>query len=57
MHSDAWMKPAPSSPLEVPKTELLLEILVVALNAPAHFCYVNQTFHRCVIQHEEPWFA
>lgn len=42
------MESASSSPLEVPKAELLLEILVVAFNAPAHFGNVNQTFHRCV---------
>src|ERR1700722_15496457 len=38
------MKSTPPTPLEVSKAELLLEILVVTLNAPAHFGNVNQMF-------------
>ncbi len=45
------MKAAPSSSLKVPKAELLFEILVIALNAPAHFDNVNETFDRCVFEH------
>ncbi len=40
------MKPAPAAPLEVPKTKLLLEILVVAFNAPTLLGNLNESFHR-----------
>ena len=42
------MKSTPPTPLEVPKAELLLEVLVVTLNTPAHFGNVNEMFHRRV---------
>ncbi|MGF6292770.1 hypothetical protein OKW50_007897 [Paraburkholderia youngii] len=38
------VKSAPPPPLEVSKAELLLEILVVTLNAPTHFGNVNEMF-------------
>jgi hypothetical protein len=41
------MKSTPPTPLEVSKAKLLLQILVVTLNAPAHFGNVNEMFdHR-----------
>src|SRR3989337_611743 len=40
------MKPAPSAPFVVTQTELLLEFLVVAFDAPAHFDRLNQFGHR-----------
>ena len=43
------MKSTPPTPLEVPKTEFPLEILVVTLNAPAHFGNVNEMLHRRVL--------
>jgi len=38
------MKSAPPTPLEVSKAELLLQILVVTFNAPAHLGNVNEMF-------------
>ncbi len=40
------MKSAPPTSLEVSKAELLLEVLVVTLNAPAHLGNVNEMFDR-----------
>jgi hypothetical protein len=36
------VKAAPSAPLVMAKTQLLLEVLVVPLDAPAQFCGVDQ---------------
>jgi hypothetical protein len=52
------MKPTPSAPVEVPKTKLLFEILVVALDAPPHFGNVNEPLCRCIFgQCREPVFG
>ena len=40
------MKAAPFAPLEVPETDLLLEFLIVALDAPAQFGGVDQIDER-----------
>ena len=40
------MKAAPAAAFEVPKADLLLEILIVALDAPAQLCKVDQTCER-----------
>ena len=36
------MEPAPTSPFEVAKPDLLLEILIVALDAPAQLGLIDQ---------------
>src|SRR5512142_3533942 len=36
------MEAAPSAPLIVAKTDLLLELLIVALNVPAHFGKIDE---------------
>ena len=39
------MKTAPAAPLEVSEAKLLLEILIITLDAPTHFCDVNEVLH------------
>jgi len=52
------MKSTPPTPLEVSKAKLLLEILVVTLNAPAHFGNVNEMFdNRLFWQRWKPVFG
>ena len=33
----------PSAPLVVPEPDFLLELLVIALDPPAHFCEIDQS--------------
>ena len=42
------VKPAPAPTLVVAETELLLQVLVVALDAPAHVCLGNEIVDRGV---------
>jgi len=42
------MKAAPASSLEVPQAEFLLELLIIALNAPAQFCKSHEFLDRRV---------
>src|SRR5437868_15375942 len=52
------MKAAPSAPLEVPKANLLVEFLIVALNAPAQFGGIDQVDERdCFWKRGEPVFG
>ena len=37
------MESAPPAPLEMPEPDLLLEFLIVAFDAPAQLCEVDQT--------------
>src|ERR1700747_1123407 len=37
------MEAPPASPFKMPKPDLLLELLIVALDAPAHFGEIDQT--------------
>src|SRR6202165_6166563 len=45
-HGGVVVEAAPSSPFEVAEPHLLLEILVVALDAPAHHGDVDETIER-----------
>ena len=36
------MKAAPSAAFEVSESDLLLELLIIALDAPAQFCRIDQ---------------
>src|SRR3954470_17244992 len=52
------MEAAPSAALEVAKPNLLLEFLVVALDAPAQLCAVHQALQRRAFgQRREPVFG
>src|SRR6202795_4462737 len=42
------MKAAPTASLEVPQAKLLLELLVIAFNAPAQFCKSHEFLDRRV---------
>src|SRR5258706_15558836 len=42
------MKAAPAASLEVPQAEFLLELLIIALNAPAQFCNSHEFLDRRV---------
>ena len=42
------MKAAPTASLEVPQAEFLLELLVIAFNAPAQFCKSHEFLDRRV---------
>ena len=46
--SSVMMKAAPTPSLVVAQTELLLEILIIAFNAPAHLGGLDQIDKRCV---------
>ena len=37
------MEARPSAPLVVPEPDFLLELQVVALDPPAHFCEIDQS--------------
>src|SRR5262245_26183995 len=52
------MEATPSAPLVVPETDLLLELLVVALDAPPHFGNVHEPAEADACRHGgEPVFV
>ncbi len=51
------MKPAPAAPLKVSEAKFLLQVLVITLDAPTHFCNLNEAVHRRACgQRREPVF-
>jgi hypothetical protein len=44
------MEAAPTSSLEMPKPDLLLELLIITLDAPAHFSKIDQTGEADVLR-------
>src|SRR4029453_15342425 len=52
------MEPRPCAPLVVPEPDFLLEFLVIALNAPAHFCEIDKGAEgHALINSGEPIFC
>ena len=52
------MKAAPSAPFEMPEADLLLELLIVALDAPAQLGEIDQAIEGDVVrQRREPVFG
>jgi hypothetical protein len=52
------MKAAPSASLELPQSNLLLELLIVALDAPAQFGDVDQAIEGDIVgKGREPVFG